>query len=168
MSKYYTQIRGTGFVQFYGISKDPISLNYILIFNRRYIDYLCIKCQIKMDFFEWCKSCKLNHYQLNYGESPSGSNEIDKIIKDRYCESRSPRELIEWTPYDEFKDITHIVSEKSSKLYSASWLNGSHICYWDEDKLTWNRKNKGLKVMLIHFENLDDFDIYKVSYLPKI
>jgi hypothetical protein len=97
---------------------------------------------------------------LNYGESPSGSNEIDKILKDNYCKSKLPGELIEWVPYNEFKDITLVVREKSLKLYSASCSN-SYICYWNKDKRYWSRKTENNKVMLMIFNSLIDLSNYK-------
>jgi len=113
-------------------------------------------------FFDWCESCKLNHFQLNYGEFPSGNNEIDKILKYNYCKSRSSGELIEWIPYNEFKDIVHIAYHK--EIYSADWPKG-YICYWNSNNLNWDRRIKNFKVMLINSEDLDH--IYKVSIFSK-
>ncbi|CAB4404182.1 unnamed protein product [Rhizophagus irregularis] len=119
----------------YGISKDLTSHSYILVFDDEgYNQNLCIKCQILSSFFDWCKSCKLNHFQLNYGESPSGNDEIDKILKGYYCESAR---FIEWISYEEFKDITHNVVNKET--YSALWLKGC-IYDWNKDEFNWNRK----------------------------
>ncbi|GBB99143.1 hypothetical protein RclHR1_03430004 [Rhizophagus clarus] len=136
-------------LQFYGITKNPISLNFILVFD--YLDYnrsLIFKCQILPYFFNWCNKCKLKHFELNYGVSPSENNEIDKILKDNYCESNSSKELIEWIPYDEFKDVTHINEE----IYRAVRSEG-RICDWDEGKSNWSREIKNLKVLLINSED---------------
>src|SRR6266496_6314949 len=89
------------FPKFYGISKDPILHNIILVFDDDYDQNLCFKCQFLLGFFDWCKRCKLNHFRLNYGEFPSGNNEIDMILKDNYYKSKSSEELIEWIPYNE-------------------------------------------------------------------
>jgi hypothetical protein len=125
---------------------------------------LCLRCQFKSNFFNWCNMCKLKHFKLNYDEFPSGNNEIDKILKNYYCESNSPKELIEWIPYNEFKNITY---EGSPKLCSAIWLNG-YICNWNKNKFNWNREIKNLEVMLINFENLEDsLYKYKVRFLSK-
>ncbi|RIA97395.1 hypothetical protein C1645_752430 [Glomus cerebriforme] len=78
----------------YGISKDPILLNFILV-----LDYRCIKCWLKFNFFDWCKSCKLKHFQFNYEEFLSENNEINNLLKDNYCDSKEPEELIKWIPY---------------------------------------------------------------------
>ena len=106
-----------------------------------------------LNFFDWCKRCKSNHFKLNYGEFPSGNNDIDKILKDNYCDSKSLGELIEWIPYNEFK-ITDIFNEESLKLYNAIWSNG-YICDWSKDKLNWNRSP--LKVVtLMNFDGLNN------------
>uniref|UniRef100_U9THV9 Protein kinase domain-containing protein n=1 Tax=Rhizophagus irregularis (strain DAOM 181602 / DAOM 197198 / MUCL 43194) TaxID=747089 RepID=U9THV9_RHIID len=141
--------------QIYGISKDPTSHIYILVFDDEgYNQNLCIKCQILSSFFDWCKSCKLDNFQLNYGEFPSENDEIDKILKDNYCKSRSSEEFIEWIPYDEFKDIIHIAYHE--EIYSADWPKGC-IRSWDKDKFNWSREVK--RVILVNFKyNVNDFD----------
>ena len=131
-----------------------------------YNQNLCFECQFLHNFFEWCKRCKLNHFQLNYKEFSSGNYKIDIALKDNYCESKTSEELIKWIPYNEFKDITHIVNEESSKWYSAVWSNG-YICNWNKDKFNWNRQNrsaKNLEVTLITFENVDDL----LNYVHKV
>ncbi|RGB36869.1 kinase-like domain-containing protein [Rhizophagus diaphanus] len=150
----------------YGISKDPTSHGYILVFD--YKDYnksLCIKCQALSYFFDWCEGCKLNHFQLNYGEFSSGNDEIDMILENNYCKSRSPGELIEWIPYDEFTNIVHTADDKNNalwlkgcicnwdkELYGAIWLNGC-VCYWNSNNPNWDRI-KNLKVILVNSEDL--------------
>ncbi|CAB5362083.1 unnamed protein product [Rhizophagus irregularis] len=130
----------------YGISKDPTSHSYILVLDDEgYNQNLCIKCQIFSSFFDWCKSCKLNHFQLNYGEFPSKNNDIDNFLKNNYCESRLSEEFIEWIPYNEFEDIKYTRSE----IFNAVWLKGC-ICDWDKDKFSWNRKIR--KVIAVKFK----------------
>jgi hypothetical protein len=145
--------------QFYGITKDPISVDYMLVF--RHIQYLYFKCQYLPDFFDWCEICKLKYFQLNYGEFPSGSNDIDHFLKVNYCKSRSPEEIIEWIPYNEFKNITHIAVNEET--YNAVWSKGC-ISDWDKIKFSWNRASENLVVTLINFKDLEDlYNIYKVS-----
>jgi hypothetical protein len=152
-------LREKGRCKFYGISKDPASLNYLLVFDDKgYNQNFCLECQSLLNFFDWCKICKLNHFQLNYGEFPSRNNEIDMVLKDNYCESYSSKEIIEWVPYNEFKDITCITVNK--EIYNAIWSKG-YICDWDEDKFNWNRKVK--KVALVNFK-YDITDFKMVSY----
>jgi hypothetical protein len=105
----------------------------------------------------------LKHFELNYGKLSSGNNEIDDFLRNNYCKSTRLEEIIEWTPHDRLKNITHIVDKKSSEVHTISWLNG-YIYNWNKDKLTWNRKNK-LKVTLIYFEKLNDLCYNKVNFL---
>jgi hypothetical protein len=120
---------------------------------------LCFICQFRSNFFNWCNDCKFKHFKLNYDDAPSGNDEIDRFfLKDYYCESKFPDELIEWIPYNEFKDITHIAANKET--FNAIWSKGC-ICDWDEDKFNWSRKVK--KVALVNFK-YDLIDFYMVSY----
>ncbi|GES76381.1 kinase-like domain-containing protein [Rhizophagus clarus] len=99
----------------------------------------CLKCRFKKNFFKCCNKCKLKHFKLNYGKSPSGNNEIDKIFRDNYCESNSSKELIEWIPYNEFKNIACIGIEKvPSKYYIARY------------------RKVNITVILMKFESIED------------
>ena len=102
---------------------------------------MCAKCQFLPDFFDWCKRCKLNHFRLNYGEFPSGNNEIDDILKDNYCKSKSSEEMIEWIPYNQFYDIKEMGKDNFSTLYSAIWMNDSLNYKVDKNgKKIWEKK----------------------------
>src|SRR6266496_2135674 len=142
------------FPKFYGISKDPISYDIILVFDEDYDQNLCFKCQYLLNFFDLCERCKLNHFQLNYGEFPSGNNEIDNILKDDYCKSKSPEELIEWISYNDLKDISSI---KRDIYYQANWIKG-HIIKWNFNKNQWKRVENQKVVLKI----IDDLSKIKV------
>jgi hypothetical protein len=130
----------------------------MLVFHHKdYNHNLCIECLFSFNFFDWCKKCKLKHFQLNYGEFPSENNDINHFLEDNYCESRSPEELIEWIPYNEFKDVTYIADNKET--YNALWSKGC-IYEWDKEKFNWSRKIK--KVKLVNKYELTDF--IKVNY----
>jgi hypothetical protein len=109
----------------------------VLLYKSYKLINLCVKCKFLFNFFDWCEICKLNHFQLNYGENPSGSNGIDQFLKDNYCESRSPEELIEWIPYNKLKDISNTDITKYGKT------------------TYYMKNNLNLTVMLMKFENLD-------------
>ncbi|CAG8616891.1 11783_t:CDS:10 [Rhizophagus irregularis] len=127
---FYRVLKEKEQYKLYGISKDPTSHSYIL-------------------------SCKLNHFQLNYGEFPSGNDEIDNILKDHYYDSISPKELIEWIPFNEFREI--VLTADNKEIYNALWSKGC-IYDWDEDKLSWIREVK--KVTLVNFKcSINDFNI---------
>ncbi|GBC46116.2 kinase-like domain-containing protein [Rhizophagus irregularis DAOM 181602=DAOM 197198] len=153
---FYRVLKEKEQYKLYGISKDPTSHSYILVFDDEvYNQNLCVKCQILSNFFYWCKSCKLNHFQLNYGEFPSGNDEIDNILKDHYYDSISPKELIEWIPFNEFREI--VLTADNKEIYNALWSKGC-IYDWDEDKLSWIREVK--KVTLVNFKcSINDFNI---------
>uniref|UniRef100_U9U5X3 Uncharacterized protein n=1 Tax=Rhizophagus irregularis (strain DAOM 181602 / DAOM 197198 / MUCL 43194) TaxID=747089 RepID=U9U5X3_RHIID len=139
---FYRVLKEKEQYKLYGISKDPTSHSYILVFDDEvYNQNLC--------------SCKLNHFQLNYGEFPSGNDEIDNILKDHYYDSISPKELIEWIPFNEFREI--VLTADNKEIYNALWSKGC-IYDWDEDKLSWIREVK--KVTLVNFKcSINDFNI---------
>ncbi|RIA94077.1 hypothetical protein C1645_818538, partial [Glomus cerebriforme] len=119
--------------------------------------FLCAKCKSLTKFFEWCNNCKLNHFRLNYGEHPSGNNEIDGILKNNYCKSESSDELIEWIPYNKFENI-----KINDREISAIWSSGNTCC-WNKWSYDWGRRKNSM-VTLYNFEKLDDlFDTYGIE-----
>ncbi|RIA97389.1 hypothetical protein C1645_732460 [Glomus cerebriforme] len=125
---------------------------------------LCLICRYKSNFFNWCNKCKLKHFELSYGEFPSGENEIDKFLKDNYCESQSEEEIIEWIPYDKLKVIANAIN---NDLDVATYSVG-YILFWDKYMYNWNRK-KDCTLTIKRVESLDDlFTNYKHNYKHEV
>jgi serine/threonine protein kinase len=87
-------------------------------------DKYCEKCcerYANMDF-KWCKSCYLND---NFSNWTSGSEKIDKFIKDMQSKIDEYYGIVfEWIPYNQFSDIKEIGRGGFSTVYSAIWKDG--------------------------------------------
>src|SRR6266498_1036437 len=73
---------------------------------------------------------------LNYLFYKSRNKVVDDFIKYTQINNNLKVGMMEFVPYNQFKDIKFIVKVES---YEATWINGN-ICYWDEKKLNFERR----------------------------
>jgi hypothetical protein len=74
----------------------------------------------------WCKECDPRRMIEGW---TSGNNDVDKFIKDTIYDARNAEVgynliLLEWVPFDRFKDIKQIGMGGFAKVYSATWIDG--------------------------------------------
>ncbi|PKK70204.1 hypothetical protein RhiirC2_473873 [Rhizophagus irregularis] len=119
----------------YGISKNPYTKHYIMVFQR--ILY-CKNCgrkyneELKSGYDnEWCKECEINNLKLNFGNWTSGNDEIDYFIQKMQLKINLPEDIIiEWIPFNQFIDVKLIVEEDDfTRIYSVIWKND--LLYYD-------------------------------------
>ncbi|GES81057.1 kinase-like domain-containing protein [Rhizophagus clarus] len=107
-------------VNVYGISKNPDTKEYIMVFQN---------CFCKRDenrCVRWCKSCKMDDLKQNFVNWTSGDEKIDNYIQEMQLKIKSYRDVIvEWIPYNQFSNIKEIIKDDSAATYSAIWRNGS-------------------------------------------
>ncbi len=86
----------------------------------------------------------------------SGNNVVDDFIN-----KNLEGEIMEFVPYNQFKDIKFIAKVES---YGATWINGN-IFYWDKEEINFKR-NGPMRVVLKKLnncENITSKDINEVS-----
>ncbi|CAB5352775.1 unnamed protein product [Rhizophagus irregularis] len=115
----------------YGISQDPITKDYILVYENK---YYCEKCdnEYTNTNFKWCKSCQINDLRKNFTNWTSGNIQIDNLIQDIQLNLNDPGDTIfEWIPYNQFNNIKEIGKGGFATIYSAIWNKGplSHNKY---------------------------------------
>ncbi|CAB4440474.1 unnamed protein product [Rhizophagus irregularis] len=108
----------------YGISQNPDTRNYILVFNNNYF-YYCKRCgeqykYIRDDYenhyrykidedHKWCKSCHVNYLKNNFTNWTSGNEIIDNFIQMKQLNIKTSYDLIfDWIPYNELVEIKEI------------------------------------------------------------
>ncbi|CAB4421950.1 unnamed protein product [Rhizophagus irregularis] len=124
--------------EFYGMTQDPETKNYMLVLNNK-----CKKCN---------KICNAIHFQHKFIDWTSGNDDIDKFIQDTQLSAHNDvREALEWMPYDRLYNLKYIVKHEFGKIYIANWIDGEIIC-WDYKSQNWERKNQNISVIL---ENLN-------------
>ncbi|CAB5375099.1 unnamed protein product [Rhizophagus irregularis] len=152
-SKYLKSKTYSPFRPIYGISQDPNTKNYIIVFKYSKFESYKIRCEkcsksyaCHSDAtFEWCIPCQRNYFEYNLTNWSSKNEKIDDFIQEMQLKITTYSEIIfEWIPYDQFNDINLL---SNGDLATAIWKHGS---------LRYDRSNKklirkpGEKVALIY------------------
>ncbi|GBB87992.1 hypothetical protein RclHR1_01450020 [Rhizophagus clarus] len=121
----------------YGISQNPDTNNYILIFQ----DCYCKNCgkTYTNEKYKWCKPCQINYLKQSFANWTSGNEKIDELIQEMQLKINKYSNLIvEWIPYNQFNDIKKIGKDDSANiLYSATWMDG--LLEYDCNKMEYKR-----------------------------
>jgi hypothetical protein len=65
----------------YGISQNPDTKVYILVFSNNYSNYYCKICGNKYEYNKLCESCQINQLKNDFTNWTSGNEKIDKFIQ---------------------------------------------------------------------------------------
>jgi hypothetical protein len=103
----------------YGISQNPDTKVYILVFSNNYLNYYCKTCGNKYND-NWCKPCRINQLKNDFTNWTSGNEKIDDFIQKKQLEPKSYL-TFEWIPYNKFIDVEEI---GNNCLTTAIWKDG--------------------------------------------
>ncbi|RHZ70097.1 hypothetical protein Glove_275g23 [Diversispora epigaea] len=103
------------------------------------------------------------HFQNAF--STSENDKIDKLIQDAQQNVNNDLQVIEWIPYDRFKDVKQIGKGGFGTIHYARWVDG-YIEKWDIENQQWKRyQDEGeVEVALKKLKNVyiiiftDEFD----------
>ncbi|RGB29504.1 hypothetical protein C1646_818461 [Rhizophagus diaphanus] len=150
----------------YGISQDPNTKDYILVFENEY----CEQCDEKYTSFlfnKWCKPCQLKNIKnLLYGTS--GSERIDKFIQEMQLEIDNSKNIIfEWIPYNQFSNIKEIGKGGFATIYSATWKDGPlsyNGCEYvrDKKKIALKQLNDSQNITIEFLNEIKEYSIYEL------
>ena len=71
----------------------------------------------------------------------SGNDYIDKFIQESQLNAQDRNQVLEWIPYNRFKNIKYFDKGGFGTIYKAIWLDGP-ISHWSKYKRNWNRYNE--------------------------
>ena len=94
---------------------------------------ICENCSQECLATLFCEYCVRDYLKAKFSNWTSGNNEIDNLIQTCQIEMPLPNRIVEWIPYDKFKNIKYLTEGGFSKVYTASWINGSYN-EWDSKK----------------------------------
>ncbi|EXX64474.1 Mkk1p [Rhizophagus irregularis DAOM 197198w] len=120
---YSIKVNECNIPKIYGISQNPDTNDYIIVFNN---NSFCKECgEIYTDIWrKWCKPCQINNLKQNFTNWTSGNKIIDEFIQETQLKIKSHNDIIvEWIPYNQFNTIKEI---SFSKAYLAIWKNGKN------------------------------------------
>ncbi|RHZ86173.1 hypothetical protein Glove_54g21 [Diversispora epigaea] len=116
---------------------------------------ICKECN--QENYGWCKPCNSKHFQNDFNNWTSGNDKIDKLIQDAQLNADYYWRVIEWIPYDRFKDIKQIGKGGFGTIHYARWIDGE-IEKWDIENQHWKRYREYCEVALKKFDNFVNFN----------
>ncbi|CFW92820.1 putative Non-specific protein-tyrosine kinase [endosymbiont DhMRE of Dentiscutata heterogama] len=108
----------------------------------------CYECQQPNTSQDWCQSCNAKHFEDEFDTWTSDNKQIDAFIQKCQSEATSNWNVLEWIPYEKFKNIEHIADGGFGKIYKAEWEGGSiekWIGKWNNWKGEWERRGDNYK-----------------------
>ncbi|CAB4395315.1 unnamed protein product [Rhizophagus irregularis] len=86
----------------------------------------------------WCQSCNSEHFRSQFDKWRSENENIDKIIRNAQLSAKNSKYVLEWIPYNKFKNVDYVAKGGYGTIYSAKWSDG-HILGWDKNLNRWKR-----------------------------
>ncbi|RHZ64815.1 hypothetical protein Glove_320g19 [Diversispora epigaea] len=111
---------------------------------------ICPECNQKHTGY-WCRPCNSKHFQNDFTNWTSRNDKIDEFIQDAQLNADFWK-LIEWIPYDRFKDVKQIGKGGFGTIHYARWIDGP-IEEWDIENQHWKRYDEMKEVALKKFDN---------------
>ncbi|EXX76073.1 Mkk1p [Rhizophagus irregularis DAOM 197198w] len=105
---------------------------------------LCLDCNQPKTSFYWCQNCDTKRLQQDFNKWTSGNDFIDKLIQESQLKARNYKDVIEWIPYNNLRNMKYLAQGGFSVVYKAILLGG-YLSGWDEEKQQWMRVNSELK-----------------------
>ncbi|PKK60484.1 hypothetical protein RhiirC2_856822 [Rhizophagus irregularis] len=147
----------------FGISQNPDTEVYLLVFNDEYFKYYCEKCDSEYDRkYKLCKQCQINYLKNNFEDWTSGNEKVDDFIQKMQLKINGRRgEIFEWISYNEFIEIREL---GNNVLATAIWKDGP--LYYSSVRRSYDReinKNVILKY-LCNSQNVSQLFSNEVIY----
>ena len=99
---------------------------------------LCEECNQPNTSYKWCQSCNSKHFQQDFNKWTSGNKEIDEFIQKFQLNATCHQEVLEWIPYEKFKDVKYLAKGGFGTVHKAEWIDG-YIQKWDINQTKWRR-----------------------------
>ncbi|RIA91369.1 kinase-like domain-containing protein [Glomus cerebriforme] len=146
----------------YGISQNPDTEDYILVFFNKYFEEYCENCSIKYlnKWNKWCKLCQINYLKDNFKNWTSGNVMIDDFIQQKQLQINFWENVFEWIPYDQFNDIKKIEKAFATAIWKDGPLKYNHYSKKYERNLNENVVLKYLYNSQNIFEFLNKVNSY--------
>ncbi len=93
----------------------------------------------------------------------SGNEFIDKFIKESQLNVQNEKQILEWIPYNRFKNIEYFDKGGFSTIYKAIWSHGP-IAYWSNNENEWIR----VKDKIVVLKSLDKSSNLNEEFLNEV
>jgi hypothetical protein len=106
--------------------------------KRREAFGICGECNQPGTGYSWCQSCNAKRLKENFKNWTSGNKDIDELIQHTQLNAVCFNKVLEWVPFEKFKNVTYVASGGFGKIYSADFSEGILFC-WDIENQKWLR-----------------------------
>ena len=151
----------------YGISQNPDTSDYALIFENDHFIYCeeCCKEYTEM-FAKWCKPCQINYLEKNFKNWTSKNKQIDNLIQTKQLVINNYNDIVfEWIPYNQFESIKEIGKGGFATVFSAIWKDGPLFYNINANKFIRNPNEKIALKCLHRSQNITEKFLKEVWYL---
>src|SRR6266542_5659578 len=93
----------------------------------------CNKCRLTRYSDRFCENCISLHLQELFNTWTSGNDIIDNFIQNCQKLTSLPGYIMEWIPFDQFRDVKYLTKGGFGSIYTAAWTRGNIFDY-DENK----------------------------------
>ncbi|GES93962.1 kinase-like domain-containing protein [Rhizophagus clarus] len=150
----------------YGMSQDPKTKDYVLVFHENYLGGYCLDCgqEYTHKLYKWCKQCQINLLKSNFANLTSGNKQVDHFIQEKQLQIDSSRDTVfEWIPFNQF---TGNIETKIQGFFTAMWEDGPLEFNVNSNKYERKSKKKVALKYLYNLQNVSDEFLNKAeSYL---
>lgn len=125
----------------------------------------CEECQQPNTSEKWCQTCNGQHFQQSFPNWTGGNTQIDAFIQQCQLEATSNWNVLEWIPYEQFKNVEHIANGGFGKVEKTEWERGP-IANWNSEKKCWmvyKNKTVALKT-LSNSQNLNTDFLQEITF----
>ncbi|CAG8592553.1 6278_t:CDS:2 [Gigaspora rosea] len=104
---------------------------------------ICDECHkpTMISYWNWCQNCNASHFRNNFSNWSSGNSSLDQLIQESQLQAECSEQIIEWIPFEKFKDIKFVAQGGLGEVYYAIWEDGQ-IYNWDSKQNDWRRRGE--------------------------
>ncbi|CAB5362383.1 unnamed protein product [Rhizophagus irregularis] len=150
----------------YGISQNPHSKYYIMVFQNMHCKY-CGEYSNHYRKLWWCKSCQINFLKENFENFTnwtSGNKKIDGFIQEMQLKINDFGDIIlEWIPYNQFIDVKELGKQDFSTVYLAKWKDGPLKYNRNTERYERNLNEEFTLKCIYNSQNMIDEFLYKAE-----
>ncbi|CAG8678947.1 5043_t:CDS:2, partial [Dentiscutata heterogama] len=92
-------------------------------------------------YWNWCQNCNASHFRDNFPNWSSGNSSLDQLIQESQLQAECSEQIMEWIPFEKFKDIKFVAQGGLGEVFYAIWEDGQ-IYNWDVNLKDWKRRGE--------------------------
>ncbi|GBB83206.1 hypothetical protein RclHR1_00100010 [Rhizophagus clarus] len=137
VTSYYSNNQYYSVPGIYGISQNPVTNDYMLV-------------------FQYCKPIAIRYTMKILTNWISENIKIDELIQKMQLKINEQGDTVfEWIPYNQFNNIEIISNDETVTIYSAVWKDGPLYYYYNNEDEYEFKRNQNKKVNLKRLDEIE-------------